>query len=328
MAYQNKLLLRVSLDDDGTPIDHGSYSQSPDIISHALVNDPQKEFGANYASDPNQAINKNSKTNPVYARVKSLQPANELVSGYVRLYRASASLFLNSDQWRNNPLYTPQGKTYVTVSAQKAGDVSVGNDTFMLDGTQQNYCIVGIVNDSTAETVPEEFNLISDFIMWVHTNPAVGVRNFRLISSGTANDYEALIKIINPENNARSFMIKVHAENLPDGTVFGMENTALKLNKSGVFYESDELSHDVLDASVWPANYDGYLRVYAKLPTGAKWPSDARFTVEYYVAANLDEAMAVYGFAPEEITSDPSVLSALPAAGKLVLVGECSVEFI
>jgi hypothetical protein len=75
MAYQNKLLLRDSISDTGGIIYHGSYCSSPDIISHALVNGPQKEFGGNYGIDPNQPVNLNLKTNPVYVRTKSLQAA-------------------------------------------------------------------------------------------------------------------------------------------------------------------------------------------------------------------------------------------------------------
>jgi hypothetical protein len=327
MAYQNNFLLRESLSDNGNPINHGSYCSSPDIISHEFVNDPQKEFAANYKSDPNQPINQKSKTNPVYTRAMSKQTASGMTKGYIRLYRADVSLFLNSDQWRKNPLYTQKGDSYVTISSQKAGDIAIGNDIFVLDGTQKNYCIVGIVNDSTVETVPDNFKTIEDFILWVHTNPAVAARNFSLVKSGDKNDLEQIYNIDNTLTSATLCTVSVDAENVPDGTVFGLENTALKLDKSETFYAADELSHQVSDSSTWPANYKGYIRVYARLKNGETWPPDAKLIMNYYVAVKIDEKIAAYGHDPETLIRDRKTLATISAPGKLVRVGECTLKF-
>jgi hypothetical protein len=328
MGYQNTLLLRESISDTGDVRYHGSYYSSPDIISHALVNDPQKEFGGNYGTDPNQPINTNLKTNPVYVRTKSLQTAAGAVNGYVRLYRASGSLFLNSDQWSKNPLSTPKGSAYVAVSAQSAGQISVGSDCFSLDGTQENYCIVGIANDSVSENVPTKFKSLNDFVVWVHTNPGVAARNFSLIASGTKNDWESLYFIGNPGDNPVLGAVSADAAGLPDGTVFGLENTDLRLSNSGVYYAKDEYSHTVACSSMWPAHYDGYVRAYAKLPAGTVWPTNASISVTYYVAARLNEKMAAYGRDPEEVVRIRSVREAFTAPGKLVLIGECTAKFV
>ena len=41
MAYQNKLLFRDDTNDDGSTPSHGGTYQSPDIISHDQIADPQ-----------------------------------------------------------------------------------------------------------------------------------------------------------------------------------------------------------------------------------------------------------------------------------------------
>jgi len=256
-----------------------------------------------------------------------MQSVQGKVNGYIRLYRANVSLFLNTNQWSKNPLRTPKGSTHVTVSTGKKDEISVGNDIFTLDGTKPNYCLIGIVNDSTVETLPDNFKTHNDFVMWIHKNPAVSARNFSLMKSGNRNDFEGMYVITNPESISRLGAVNVHAENLPDGTLFGLENKDLMLNKSTKFFAKDDRTHKVSDASDWPANYDGYIRVFAKLPTGAVWPSKARFTVTYYTNAILSEEMHIFGHMPEDIICNPAVLSTFQAPGKLVLIGECSTLF-
>ena len=54
MAYQNKLLFRDDTNDDGSTPSHGGTYQSPDIISHDQIADPQTELSGSYARDVNQ----------------------------------------------------------------------------------------------------------------------------------------------------------------------------------------------------------------------------------------------------------------------------------
>lgn len=53
MAYQNKLLFRDDTNDDGSTPSHGGTYQSPDIISHDQIADPQTELSGSYARDVN-----------------------------------------------------------------------------------------------------------------------------------------------------------------------------------------------------------------------------------------------------------------------------------
>ena len=69
MAYQNKLLFRDDTNDDGSTPSHGGTYQSPDIISHDQIADPQTELSGSYARDVNQQVSSGSKTNFVYTRV-------------------------------------------------------------------------------------------------------------------------------------------------------------------------------------------------------------------------------------------------------------------
>jgi hypothetical protein len=327
MAYHNKLLLRENLADNGSLVSHGSHYTSPDIISHSLVNDPKAFFRGNYGVDPNERIDQSSRTNPVYARVKNMQGGAS--TGYLRLYRANISLFLKPSQWRDNPLKTPKGASYVKVMAGASGEIAIGDDVFFLDGTQGNYCIVGIVNDSAAETLPSDFKSLSEFILWVHENPAVAARNFSLMASGNRNDYESLFVICNIRPSATLYTVSVQASKLPDGTIFGLENTALHIHKTGIFHANDEMTHIIADSSPWPAYYDGYVRVFAKLPTGAAWPKEAEFEVSYYYAAALSDSISKFGREPVEAIGRRAVADGLHGgAQRLVLLGRCTAKFV
>ncbi|MFR7737801.1 MAG: hypothetical protein ACLU0V_09290, partial [Eggerthella lenta] len=102
MAYQNKLLFRDDTNDDGSTPSHGGTYQSPDIISHDQIADPQTELSGSYARDVNQQVSSGSKTNFVYTRVKSLDSTPQ--EGYLRLYRAGVSLFMTPSVWRGNAM--------------------------------------------------------------------------------------------------------------------------------------------------------------------------------------------------------------------------------
>lgn len=328
MGYQNNFLFRDDLRDTGVHGHNGSYCSSPDMIVHKLVNNPQAEFGSNsYNNDPSQGVDRSSMTNPVYTRVKSMQNASGLVKGYIRLYRANSSLFMHPSQWRENKLFTPQGRDYIEIASQNKDDVIVGDDIFSLDGTKENYCIVGIVNDSTAETIPQNFTNYNDFCIWVRGTRSVSVRNFWLEDSGTYNDLENLYSIANPEQSARLGSILVTGYNLPRGTTFGLVNEALNMNKSMVFDPDDITKQTVSDSAYIPGGYSGYVKIYAKLPSGAVWPVNGRLETTFYIAANNNEEMMQFALPVESIINDVRSLEKFGSPGRLVQVGNCQVMF-
>lgn len=329
MGYQKNMLFRTSLKDVGDEKEHGSYCSSPDMIVHSAVSNPQATFSSNYDSDPNEKINVQSKANMIYTRVKSMQDG--AATGYIRLYRANASLFMNSDQWKNNKLTTPQNMEYVTVTTAKKGDIAVGNDIFVVDGTEPNFCMVGIVNDSKEETVPNKFSTYNDFVMWVHGNRCVAVRNFSLMSSGVKNDIDSLYYFANPENKARLGSIAVEASGLPAGTVFGLENTALGLKKEKEFDATPGAVNVVTDSAYIEAGFQGYARIYGRVPQGQTWPESGILTTKFYISTDADEEMLRFAEPAKKVLFDTSKLDSLGTnndVGKLVKVGFCEIKFI
>lgn len=333
MAYQTQMLLRTSLSDVGDMSGHGSFCSSPDMIVHSLVNDPKAMFGSSdsYGKDPNEKIDLSSLTNSIYTRVKSMQSAAGPVTGYIRMYRANASLFMNTDQWRNNKLMMPDRREYVTVTTQSNGEIAVGDGVLLVDGTQPNFCMVGIVNDSPEETLPQNFRTYSDFIMWVHGQRCVAVRNFSLQNSGIKNDYESLYAISNPETKARLGAILVQAYGLPKGTVYGLSNPSLGMDKSAVFDPDDPATQQVTDSAYIDAGYSGYVKIYGRLPEGQVWPEGSHFTTTYLVSTDEGEEMVQFAIPANELflnKNDLDIFTKNNAVGKLVRVGFCETKFV
>lgn len=331
MAYQSKMLFRDSLDDIGDKSRHGSYCASPDMIVHSLVSNPKASFGTNYSVDPNESVNRSSRANTIYTRVKSMQESAGTITGYIRLYRANASLFMNTDQWKNNGLVTPHRKKYVTVTAAKEGEIAVGDDILLVDGTKPNFCMVGIVNDSDRETLPGNFSSYSDFVMWVHEERCVAVRNFSLVTSGETLDYENFYYITNPENKARLGCILVEASGLPKGTIIGLENKDMNIDKSIVFDPDCAAKRQVTDSVFLEEGFNGYVKIYARLPKGQAWPADASILTTLWVNAEEKEEMMQFASPANQVLLDRSSLENMGVGiggGRLVKVGYCKTLYI
>lgn len=331
MAYQSKMLFRDSLDDIGDMSGHGSYCASPDMIVHSLVKDPKSAFGTNYSVDPNESVNRSSHANVIYTRVKGMQESAETITGYIRLYRANASLFMNTDQWKNNGLRTPRGKEYVTVTATKKEEIAVGDDILLVDGTKPNFCMVGIVNISDQETLPGNFSSYNDFVMWVHKERCVAVRNFSLVNSGETSAYESLYYISNPENRARLGCILVEASGLPRGTIIGLENKDMGINKSIVFDPDHAAGRQVTDSAFLEEGFSGYVKIYARLPKGQVWPANASLVTTFWVNAEEKEKMMQFANPANQVLLDRSSLENKGVGiggGRLVKVGFCKTLYI
>lgn len=331
MAYQNKMLFRDSLHDIGDMSGHGSYCASPDMIVHSLVSDPRTAFGMNYSRDPNECVDTSSRANAIYTRVKSMQGSAGTITGYIRLYRAGMSLFMNTDQWKHNKLRTPNGKEYVTVTTAADGEIAVGDDILAVDGTKPYFCMIGIVNDSATETLPDTFSSYNDFVMWVHNERCVAVRNFSLQNSGQKYDYESLYHFTNPENMPRLGSILVEASGLPKGTVFGMVNTDVGMDKSTVFDPDNPAKRQVTDSAFLEGGFDGYVKIYARLPQGQVWPASASLITTFWISAEEKEEMLQFARPVHQVFLDRSSLEGLNAdnrCGRLVKVGFCETLYI
>lgn len=323
MAYQNKLLFRDDTTDDGTTPSHGGTYSSPDIISHEQIADPQTELSSSYAHDVNQRVSSGSKTNFVYTRVKSLDSSPQ--EGYLRLYRANVNLFMTPSVWRGNAMKTPAGDSFVKVSAPHKDDIAVGVTPFLLDATASDrFCLVGIANTDSTETVPEDFRTYDDFVVWVHQNPGVCVRNLNVISTAKTS-FEQLDGLKNPEGTPRHAAFYLTATNVPIGTTIGMQCEPAKLNASMVTSTDPEILSAAVPAV--PPYFDGFVRVWATLPLSEpSWPDDARLDLDYGVEMAPSMQSHQWGIHPHDVlcASDASLFN---AAFRLVMVGACGTVF-
>ncbi len=73
MGYQNNLLIRTSLSDEGVIGKRKFSYQSPDMIVHTQVQNPDEYFKENYDKDVTMPLDKNSGTNFIYVRGKTKQ---------------------------------------------------------------------------------------------------------------------------------------------------------------------------------------------------------------------------------------------------------------
>ena len=62
MGYQNNILIRTSLGDEGVIGKRQFSYQSPDMIAHTQVENPDEYFKGNYDKDVNMPLDKNSCT--------------------------------------------------------------------------------------------------------------------------------------------------------------------------------------------------------------------------------------------------------------------------
>ena len=331
MAYQTKMLFRTSLQDIGDMSGHGSYCSSPDMIVHSLVKNPQSEFGTNYDKDPNEKVDVSSRTNTIYTRVKSMQESSGATTGYIRLYRASMSLFMNTDQWKDNKLRTPDGKEYVIVTSTENGEIAVGDGVLVVDGTKPHFCMVGIVNDSEQETLPNRFSSYDDFVMRVHSERCVAVRNFSLQNSGQKYDYESLYYFTNPESRARLGTILVEASGLPKRTVFGLVNKDIGMDKWTEFDPDNPAKRQVTDSAFLEEGFNGYVKIYARLPQGQVWPVSASLVTTFWISADEKEKMLQFARPVHQVLLNRSAFESLDRSngnGRLVKVGFCETLYI
>jgi hypothetical protein len=325
MAYQNGFLLRTSMNDVGSVPGHGSYYSSPDIICHEMVSNPQEYFKNNYSKDPNQPAKTSSLTNTLYTRAKNLQNGSR--TGYLRLYRARSSLFMNTDQWSSNKLFAPKGSGYVTLIASDKNEISVADDLFSMNGSMSDFCLVGIINTDKSETLPQNFNSYNDFIMWVHSNTGVSVRNLAVDASGTRNDKEYLYNIYNPESVVRSGLVVVKANKLPNGTVYGIKNESLGINVFKTYDNNNPISKEVSTSVTLPDNYQGYVKTYAKVSLGQTWPQDGEVNTEFYIVSYASEEMEKFGQVVNEIILSKEERTLFANSGRLVRIGSCGFTF-
>lgn len=329
MAIINDVLFRDNLGDDGSLPSHGSYSGSPDIIVHTDVGDPDTFFKDNYDAYVTEAVDKKSRINYIYTRVKNVS-SNE-VKGRLQVYASSASLFMHPSKWLNNILYTPEDESgnkysFAEFDAQP-GSIAVGGKPLILSGVDNtNFCLVGIACDEKGPELTTDFKSYSDFVTWIHKNRGVCLRNMSAINISTLKDYEASYSLENPfSSEPPAASLYVYVSDVVVGTVYGVECKALGIENTEWMAEKPSEKQGLV--ITLPANFNGAVKVYAKLPSGTSvWPVNARVRIETWIGVTAQETAFCYGKAVHEIhdnCDDLRLTGLANSGGRLVKIGEC-----
>ena len=325
MSYQNQVLIRTSLTDEGVLGQRGFSYKSPDMISHSQVADPVSYFTANYGEDPNEPLDQNSATNFVYVRAKAKE-AN--VKGYVWLYCCGSSLFMKPSQWKQKKVYTVSGSSCAMLSpAANNGDVIVVDDPFLLNGLNTDYfCMVAITTEDKTEVLPGDFSTYDQFNYWVRTNTGVAVRNFSVLKNGIVYDFQRLDSLSNPESEPITALIEVSWKGMPAGytvgircdAIPGMENSEITDGSDGSVFAAEKL----------PAGFDGYVETYAYNTDGESiFPENAQITTKFYTTVTLEQMCFQFGKTVEELGINAVRKIGFTETNKLILTGECSTIF-
>ena len=316
-------LMRDTLQDTGTVPSPGYPYHSPDMICHSQVNDAETFFTGNYSSDPNQSVQVGSAVNYFYVRAKNLSPGP--LSGYfITVYRANASLFMRPSIWKNSPLKTQAGNTYVSLDNTDSGQVAVGTDPFLLDGiASSNFCLIGIASQTQTPVIPPDFSSYSAYLSWVRQNQNICGRNLRIVRDFPNRDYEQLDEFSNPETMPvpTLFQVTIHGT-LPAGTKFGLVCAPLNINSTWDVGAGPVQT----DSAMTPAGFEGNVTTWATLPSGS-WPDGTWLETVVYVGVGSRSEAAQYR--ETAWTQLGGVAPAVIDAGRphLVRLGNCATRF-
>lgn len=325
MSYQNQVLIRTSLTDEGIIGQRGFSYESPDMISHSQVADPASYFTKNYSEDPNQPMDRNSAINFVYVRAKAKQ---ERVNGYVWLYCCGSSLFMKPSQWKQKKVYTAAGNSCAMLSsAVNEGDIIVVDDPFLLNGLNTEYfCMVAITTEDKNEVLPDDFSTYDQFNYWVRTNTGVAVRNFSVLKNGIVHDFQRLDSLSNPEDEPIVALIEVSWKGMPAGYSVGIRCDAIPGFENSEITDGNDGS--VFAAEKLPVGFDGYVETYAYNTDGESiFPEGAQITTKFYTTVALNQMCYHFGKTVEELGLGVAKKIGFEETNKLILTGECSTIF-
>jgi hypothetical protein len=326
MPYYDGLLFRDSTSDTGVVPSPGYPYYSPDIICHDQVADPQSYFTANYSSDPNQPVQLGSNTNFVYVRTKNLSTAAQS-NWYVFVYRASSSLFLNTNIWKNNGLNTLGGQPYIQLATVQPNAVAVGGDVFVLGALSSNlFCLIGVASPTSTPNIPNPFTSYSDYITWVRQNQNVCGRNMTLAQNFPNRQYERVDSFSNPESTAVPVLFQVSATGpLPTGTTFGVVCSPLNINTSWNVSQGPIQT----TSAMCPAGFNGTVTTWGSLPSGVtQWPTGARIDNTIFVGRSASDPVARYATDFAALSVRREEVEGLEPEGVLVRLGNCATQFV
>ncbi len=321
--------MRDNLSDQGQVPSAGSYYSSPDLIVHDQVADPQSFFVGNYAQDVNQSINRGSGANFIYARVKNLSTTDTLTA-HVRLYASTSSLFMTPSRWVNNKICSAAGESVILTNPMSPGGIGVAKVPFLFNAkATTNYCHVGYVTkDETEPDIPDSFNTYSDFVVWLHENTHICLRNFYTLS-GRASTIDQVNEFSNPstkEERVGTFNVRLNGQ-FPIGTEVTVKCDLVGINASYKVTSLQDMTQFPV-ACIIPPGISAYLVTSIYLPSGGVWPEGGYLTVTFYVSESWDGAAFQYSL-PAHLLSVPlNAPHLFQSQGRLIMVGECSTRMI
>lgn len=320
MADNDGFLMRDSLTDRGEAHagDHPYYS--PDVIAHDQVENPQGYFTGNYDSDPNQPVELGTRLNPVYVRARNLGRTRR--AGRIAVFRSDTSLFMQADQWRNNPLRTLSGATSVTLPVLEAGSVGVGQDHFVLNAIDRDlFCCVGIAGDDPWAKIPRDFTTYGDYLMWVNGDPACCCRNFAILRSYRDRSYERLDTFSNPSPDAVPTLFTVSVSgDLPDGTRFGLQCEPLGMDCAWPTAQGNRLQKVPTST---PGDFSGHVTTWVTLPAGKQWPAGASVETCVLVGVRNTEPAARFRIPMASLGVGCADIEGMTDDHSLVRLGNC-----
>lgn len=316
--------MRDTLNDTGVVPSPGYPYYSPDLIGHAQVANPKTFFTDNYSTDPNQPIELGSAVNYFYVRAKNL--SGETKNGYyITVYRANASLFLNTNVWKNNPLKTQAGDAFVSLDSTAPNAIAVGNAPFLLNAvTSNDFCLIGMASPTSTPDIPPNFPSYEAYILWVRNNQNVCGRNLYTAQNYPDRNYEQLMEFSNPEALEVPTLFQVSIKNgtLPANSTFGV--TCAPLGISDSWNVNDGVVRTA--SGMTPANFNGNVTTWATLSSGS-WPEGVWLETIPFVGVKEGSAAAVYARRDWSHLggAQPEILDA--GRPHLVPIGSCATVF-
>ena len=322
MAKFDGFLMRDNLSDSGAVPSPGYHYMSPDLICHSQVADPQGFFAGNYTSDPNQEFDGHSRFNYIYTRAKNL--SEKTLSGYfASAYEAPPSLYLTPSLWKNRPLKTKAGNSYVTLPSTASGKIAVGDEPLFFDATKSgtHTCLVGIASNTKTPTIPNDFTHVDDFILWIRNNQNICARNLNIRPNTQTRSHEEIQGFKNPGVNDIPTLFVVEVSGTPPkGTVFGLTCAPLKINRS---WKTDDGTTKGTASGITPPGFNGNVTTFADNPTG-KWPDGFKIQTTVYVGVRSDSAAAMFR---DPQFPEPGQVASNIKEPHLVLLGSCATIF-
>ncbi|NJB69434.1 C1A family cysteine protease [Desulfobaculum xiamenense] len=214
----NDLFVRDNLSDIGQIPDNGSACSSPDIIPWGPMPqaNPQAFFAGNWRSDVSRDISA-GEVNYIYVRGKNLSQGP--ASGRIFLHWSKASMLLWPSQWGNNKLKTSAKADSVPIAVSGQGQIVVGADPFEWSPdtiSGDHYCLITRIETAPhPNPIPADGD-IKDFASWLLGNPAVAMRNVKVVNMADKPDLNVPVLLEAPQD--MDLYVALVASNLPKGS--------------------------------------------------------------------------------------------------------------